>query len=301
MGPPLKKRGENKKYESDVWNINLATTLVHFSMILIVAIMWLVGYLNDWAVPVSKSYISWRLKNETSDLGCGDGNCYVKSTVHAFDSNVPLLGLVVAFHALSMSWQFLVLWPGDVQTFYHQDLKRGRNTLRWIEYGVSAPLMIIVISAMLGEIDMGVYVLLATCTSVLMGLGYLQEVHMKDTIVPHCLGWGLFLLTWSVPLFTFAISLDKSPASPPGDVVVIIWITVLIMIALFGCFGVVQVYHVVTARGGGAHAVSFYRVESAYGLLSATAKALLAAMLIWLIRTRRETVKLEFEEDDVFI
>lgn len=297
---PLPRKGESKKNESDVWNINLATTLVHFFMILIVGIMWLLEYLDDWAVPVSKSYISWRLKNETSDLGCGDGNCYVKSAVHAFDSNVPLLALVVSFHALSMSWQFLVLWPGDVQKFYHQDLKRGRNTLRWVEYGVSAPLMIIVVSAMLGEIDMGVYVLLATCTSVLMGLGYLQEVHMKDTVVPHCLGWFLFLLTWSVPLFTFTISMAKSPATPPSEMVVIIWTTVIVMIALFGCFGVVQVYHVVTARGDGANA-SFYRIESAYGLLSATAKALLAAMLIWLIRTRKDTVKLEFSENDVFV
>jgi hypothetical protein len=288
-----------EKKENLVWNINLATTLIHFFMILIVEIMWRLEYLEDWKVPVSKSFIDWRLKNETSDLRCMEDNCYVKSTVHTFSSNVPLLSLVVAFHVLSMSWEFVVLWPGKVQKYYHEDLRRGRNTLRWMEYGISAPLMIIVISAMLGEVDIGVYVLLATCTSVLMGLGYLQEVHMKQTLVPHRMGWLLFLCTWSVPVFTFGMSLEQGQASPPKDIVAIIWISILLMVFLFGCFGVVQVYHVAKMyRVKKIHkSYVFYHVESLYGILSATAKVGLAAMLILLIRTRKMNAKLEFYEN----
>jgi hypothetical protein len=202
---------------------------------------------------------------------------------------------------------------------YHECLAQGRNPFRWVEYALSAPLMMIVISAMLGEINISVYVLLALCTSLLMGLGYLQEEFMRLTLTPHRMGWALFTVMWSVPTFTFSVSLTKSQSAPPDRILMIVCATWLLMIILFGCFGVVQSFHVSyfhttffstrqrqlpTQMAGGALQLSpavkrlpdgyYYRIEMAYGVLSATAKLALAILVIMLIRVRQDTLNLKF-------
>ena len=296
-----------KDFKKDVWWANLCTSVVHISAIVVTAALW--TYL---AVPVTTSFISWEMKNATNDMGCRDGNCFVKSTFATWKGvpDISLLGLVLSFHAMSFLWQFCVLWKNPIQDFYYEEMKKGRNTMRWCEYGVSAPLMIIVISAILGQIDVVVYFLLALCTSVLMGLGYLQEVHMQETVVPHVMGWALFIFTWTPLTFSFAVSLEKSPASPPRDVLVIIWSTYLVMLVLFGCFGIVQISHVMLHHGkrkkGTYHTLElkksktatehYHRIEMAYAILSATAKLALGVLLVFLIYAREDEAKLEFTE-----
>lgn len=286
-----------------VWWINLATCAIHLSAVLVTVILW-----TDWTIPVTTSFISWEMKNQTSDMGCRDGNCFVKSAFATWDGvpNISLLGLVISFHALSFIWQFCVIFDGPVRDFYHADIAKGRNTMRWCEYALSAPLMICVISAILGQVDVVVYALLSTCTAALMGLGYLQEVHMRETIVPHVMGWVLFAFTWATLTFSFAVSLQKSPASPPSDVLAIIWSTYVLMLTLFGCFGIVQIVHVAQRRKGKEYQLvgseknrngyGYGSIECAYAILSATAKLALGVLLIFLIYAREDQAKLEFQD-----
>jgi hypothetical protein len=303
-------------YERALWYINACTCALHLASGTTVCFLW-----SDWPIPVQTSFINWELKNTTSGLGCGEGNCFVKADFTRWNAEISILGLVVFFHACSFAWQFAVLWPTSLRELYHANLAKGYNAYRWIEYSVSAPVMLIVISAILGEIDVVVYFLLAVCTSVLMGLGYLQEVHMRETIVPHVMGWVLYVFTWAGPTFTFAVSLVRGSNPPPDRVLFYIWLTYVLMISLFGCFGFVQVAHVrmfyrfkpssafvwftlrPEYRKRGVESVSdvedsnnYYVIEYAYGILSATTKVSLAVLLILLIRARNDAVKLEFSD-----
>jgi len=319
-----KSAGENR-----VWAVNVATCFLHFTSAIAVIGLW-----TDWPVPVTTSYISWQLKNETSTDGCAENNCEVSMKFATFGkTEISLLGLVLAFHFLSFSWQFLVLFPGPIQDRYYEGLANGTNAFRWIEYALSAPLMIVVIAAALGQVDVVVYYLLMVNTSMLMGLGYLQEVHMRETTVPHMMGWVLFAATWVAPTFTFFTSLSQSAQKPPDDILFIVYLTLFIQISLFGCFGIVQIVHVgqyhstifncLCNIGGRKRAPiyicrpdkhdihrpdihmgeikvhftpqpGYYGIELAYGILSATAKVSLAVLLILLIRTRNKTLNLEF-------
>jgi len=306
----------DKKAEERLWYVNLFTCIVHFTSVAVSIALW-----TDWPIPVTTSFLSWHSTDKSSEANskCNDGNCYVKTSIADWPQYISLMGLVVAFHILSFSWQFMVLWPWNVQKVYHDCLAQGHNPFRWVEYALSAPLMMIVISAMLGEIDISVYVLLALCTSLLMGLGYLQEEFMQWTLTPHRMGWMLFTVMWSVPTFTFSVSLTKSQSAPPDRILMIVCATWVLMIVLFGCFGLVQVFHV-----GYYHETPFsnvarlfkkpknvrtlqltppvkelpdglyYRIEMAYGVLSATAKLALAILVIMLIRVREDTLNLKF-------
>ena len=314
----------NSNSERNLWYVNFVTCVVHLTCASVVIGLW-----TDWPIPVTTSFIDWHVTNSTLK-NCDDGNCYVKKSFATWPDipDISLMGLVLGFHFLSISWQFLVLLPTSIQDMYHAYLTEERNPFRWCEYALSAPLMMIVISAMLGEVDISVYVLLAVCTSVLMGLGHLQETHMRTTLVPHQIGWALFFLTWSVPTFTFYVSLTQSQSVPPARIVTIVWATYLLMIVLFGCFGIVQTVHVNynhntflnkiarnlnCCRGkqlaykfvkdhNGPPPNYYYKIELAYGVLSATAKVALAILVMTLIRVRQDMLQLEFvgSADDSF-
>lgn len=321
------------RYEYALWFVNACVCVLHATSATVVLVLW-----SDWPIPVQTSFINWELKNTTSDLGCGEGNCYVKADFIKWDAEISILGLVLFFHVCSFAWQFAVLWPGPIQQHYHASLAKGYNSFRWVEYSISAPAMLVVIAAVLGQIDVVIYFLLAVCTSLLMGLGYLQEIHMRETIVPHVMGWVLFVFTWVAPTFTFAVSLIRGSNPPPERVLLFIWLTYFLMITLFGCFGIVQIVHVsffyelnpsstfvwftlrrqhgkkndddgenvnydqIDAKSCSLQGIdvnaasrhSYYLIEYAYGILSATSKVTLAVMLILLIRARNDAVKLEF-------
>ena len=107
-----------------VWWINVATCAVHLSAVIVTAVLW-----TDWTITVTTSFIGWEMKNQTSDMGCRDGNCFAKSTFATWDSvpDISPLGLVVSFHTLSFLWRFTVLFDGPVRDFYHADIARGKG------------------------------------------------------------------------------------------------------------------------------------------------------------------------------
>ena len=57
-----------------------------------------------------------------------------------------------AFMYLSALFHFVIAAPGGFG-FYSSELRRGRNRLRWVEYSLSASLMIVLIALITGITD----------------------------------------------------------------------------------------------------------------------------------------------------
>ena len=254
---------------------------------------------NDWKVPVLTSSLVWRERSTKNGHSCQMGNCFVRNELVTFSSlpSISLLGLVIAFHALSFSWQFLALFKNPVQDYYVADMLRGRNGLRWLEYGLSAPLMIVVIAAVLSIVDVFVFLLLALCTMVLMMLGYMQEVLMAHTTLPHCAGWVIFIGNWIVLSLAFVLGIYSGDTPPPWSVVQYIVYVYASMLFLFGGFGIVQMWHVFHLMSASNapkknRRVCFEKVELTYAALSLSSKFILGALLTLLIRSRKETFNL---------
>jgi hypothetical protein len=311
-----------------LYNFGICT--LHFAAMIFTIVELAMNH--DWKIPVVTSFINWKQTNTTSEEGCGEGNCYVTNDFANFSNSTPdisMLGLVLAFHAVSFIWQFLTLFDNPVNSFYRRERLKNRNGLRWLEYAISAPLMMVVIACVLGEVDVSVYALLAICTSVLMAFGYISEiflVHIPESetvgliptrLLPNIVGWVFFLCFWSVPTFTFVVGLNRSGQKPPQDVLGYIYAIYFVMLALFGCFGVVQSVHDFSttnckkSKNVGRYqlidgkttirektCLDLYRyntIEAWYSVLSLTSKVLLGVLLTFMIRTRSQTLKLEFQ------
>lgn len=217
--------------------------------------------------------------------------------------DISMASLIVCSHVLSFSWQFLVLFEGPVAWFYYDQRLIGRNPLRWLEYALSAPLMIVVIAAVLGQADIAVLALLAISVSALMAFGYLTEMNIRASPpVPHISGWILFAFVWGVATFTFVLGLNRSEEPPPPEVLAVVFPTYVVMLSFFGSFGVVQAAHVcanMKERASQGTVRKYNAVEMWYAILSLSSKVALSVLLYLLVRTRERFLKVGFVESSL--
>ncbi|HEX6877900.1 MAG TPA: heliorhodopsin HeR [Nocardioidaceae bacterium] len=230
--------------------LNLAAAALHaFQAVVVVALA------TDFSLPVTASYLE------------GPPGTAPQDPVVLFDIATGLA--VAGFLALSAVAHVLVStvwWRG-----YLTDLSRHRNAARWVEYSLSASLMIVLIAQLVGISDIAALVALFGVNAAMILFGWLQEKYEE----PRGHGWLPFIfgcIAGVVPWLAIAIYLvspgSASSAEPPGFVYGI-------FVSLFVFFNVFALNQWLQYRGRGRWADYLYG-ERAYIVLSLTAKSALA-------------------------
>lgn len=291
--------------------VHVATCALHMGGIALAAAF--LGMGEDWSIPIVTSFADWRQRDPTRG-GCDDDNCVV-APAHARlgGGRISLQGLVVAFHALSLAWQFAVLVDecggrGGVRAWYLRQLQMGRNGFRWFEYALSAPLMTVVIAVVFGIVDFYALLALAACTSGLQFFGYVQEIFLRHAkrindrfvvLSPIVAGFVFWIGYWSVIAAAFHQSVTSSRATPPAEMTAAIWTTFFVMTFMYASFAFVLAYDV-SRRPSNDNRDSrgyYANVEGLYCLFSVTSKTILGALLAWIVRVRATVIGLEFVVD----
>lgn len=169
--------------------------------------------------------------------------------------------------------------------WYLENISNARNSLRFIEYGLSAPIMCACIAYFTGTLWAYCIFCLMALTSTTMAFGHLTELLSRPKnanewvesfdvrLQPHVLGYIPQLACWICIYGQFALS--ASAESPGGgkmpDFVYFIVISQLIS---FWSFGGVQLYTLMSPPK------KYINGELAYVVLSATSKALLGGALL---------------------
>lgn len=171
------------------------------------------------------------------------------------------------------------LWSVVDSKRYFSFVQQGYNPVRWLEYSISAGLMLFVIAQLSDVTDIKLLVLILCGNIILQYFGYSSELNAargdygqakKDNGV----GFGLFVSLW-IPLFVaFFTSLTQAEESPPEMVYVIIFV----MFALFLVFGLLN-YGYVTGKY--ARLKDFKNVELGYLVLSFVSKTLLTNLTLF--------------------
>lgn len=203
--------------------------------------------------------------------------------------------------------------------YLREVLGKGRNSFRWVEYAITATLMVVAISLLCQALHSWsdlVMVVVATALTMVCGLVVehsLPAAQQAGTFaVPYAatgIGWGLTAAVWTVVIVRFLLAIrnarKESAASggkkegPPAFV----YGVVFPMFFLFSCFGAVSLLQIRAARNASARTFAGEAVprqslgeayapyEVGYVTLSFVAKAFLG---IWvaaglLSRGRGET------------
>jgi hypothetical protein len=178
---------------------------------------------------------------------------------------------IAVFLALAAIDHLLVASPGVVG-WYERNLRRGINPARWLEYSVSASIMVILIAMLTGISDVAAVVGLFAVNAAMILFGWLMErsnpPERKDTDwLPFIFGSIAGLAPW------LAIAIFIGGAEAEGDGVPAF--VYAIFVSLFVLFFSFAVNQFLQYRRVGAWR-SYMFGEAVYLVLSLTAKTALA-------------------------
>ena len=269
---------------------NLLTSLLHLGNgIAIVALR----YVNDRdrLYDIKQSYPDWSRNASSEAIIEGEEFSITKKEITAHQ--LSLTWLIAIFFFLSFAFQMAAYFP---QLYaYEELLRRGRHPLRFIEYSLSSPLMLVAIALLCGIFEqyalIGIFLAMFSCN--ILGLlaehlasmkpkektdeedrllrsldNRAQQEHLTVTWIAHVAGWLCVIGAWLPILVAFSVSNSEGTESAPDFVYVII----ATMFILFNTFGINQLLELSGVYG---HETA----ELVYIMLSLTSKSLLG----WLI------------------
>lgn len=196
--------------------------------------------------------------------------------------------LVASFSLLSALAHFgnSVLWKRQ----YIQALESGYAPFRWLEYSMSASVMVLILAYISGSVFQSTLILLFALTMVTMAFGHLHEVICRpksleewaeDSLLwrlqAHLIGYIPQLFAWGVVVANFMDGANASTVDASGktrQMPTFVYGIVFGEMLIFWSFGLVQL--VVSLRPPS----KYYQGEIAYMWLSLFAKGFLAMLCL---------------------
>lgn len=234
-------------------------------------------------VPLYRTRLDFRFQNVTGDdaaSGSDEGRPWVLVPLYEESGSLPFTWLVAIFFVLSAL--FHLLNATLLRSYYLRNLEQCYSPTRWIEYSLSAPVMIVLISYTLGVRNREVLLVQFVLVMITMPFGYWVEVvsrpksadewvegSLARRLYPWVLGHVPQIAAWFVIVLTFYDGQDLTDRAP-WFVHVILWVE-LVLFFSFGAASVVSQWY--SPR-------FFYRGELLFQILSLVSKGVLGALLL---------------------
>jgi hypothetical protein len=200
----------------------------------------------------------------------------------------------LAFFAISALAHVFYATDGFNSGAYSKSIQAGWNPYRWVEYGISASLMTLLIGHSLGTKDAANLSSLVILTASLQSFGFIVEAALKErtlnrsVVTGATLGaWVLFVALWAPIVYNFRTlardiqtKYDNEVDPSTGKKVKLpgwVWFILIVQIINYASFGIIQLLQVRSALAGKPKL--FSNVESQYLTLSFAGKLGLAGGL----------------------
>jgi Heliorhodopsin len=214
---------------------------------------------NEYSLPVTTQY-----------LGNGTGRSFPIPVDRQAGS--LRLGPMVALFLLLSGIALLLIAAPRINDWYNRNLLKGANYGRWIEYSITASLMIVVIAMLSGIYDLSTLILLFFLNAMMILFGWMMELHNQTTQKTDWTAFYFGCIAGAVPwviIWLYFISAASDPTSKvPGFVYGI-------MVSLFIFFNIFAVNMVLQYKKVGPWKDYLFG-EKVYIILSLAAKSLLA-------------------------
>jgi len=212
---------------------------------------------KSFTLPISGSYLTFNPATQSLE----------PTTTVLFDLSLPLL--VAIFLFLSAAAHFLI--ATILNKRYNDQVSRGMNVARWIEYTLSASVMIVGIALLVGIYDAMTLVMLFSLVGIMNLLGLVMEVHNQTTKKTNWLSYWIGCIAGIVPwiaiAFTLWLGADNGSSAP--DFVYWIFVSIFLFFNTFAINMVLQYKKVGPWK-------NYVYGELVYIILSLVAKSLLA-------------------------
>jgi Heliorhodopsin len=191
-----------------------------------------------------------------------------QGTKHLAD--VRLGYLIAAFFVMSaIAHLSLATW---YRRKYFDNLSKGINKARWIEYAFSASTMMVAIAALSGVYDLGSLTMIFSLTAIMNLLGLAMEVYNQNQTTTKWLAYKLGCLAGLVPWLVFGLYIYGATVFGEGKIPTFVYWIYGSIFLFFNSFAWVM-YKQYKRQGKWA---DYYYGETAYMVLSLAAKSALA-------------------------
>lgn len=237
-------------------NLNLAAGITH-TAVLGGIVAWVVSSYDASSNAIDTSL--FRIDNSGEQIGLDEVSPSQGWTI---------VILIILFLLVTIAAHFIYF---ALTKWYTERIDNENNYARWIEYAISASIMIVLIGFTVGVKSFVDTILIAVMTALTMAMGHYVEtaLHTKDkkmAIIFTIIGWVLFALVWYIITSAFATTMKSS------DVPNFVPAVFVLMFVLFASFGVVQLVQLIKHP-------SYDKIECSYIILSFVAKTLLVFLV----------------------
>jgi Heliorhodopsin len=163
-----------------------------------------------------------------------DAPVLVLATQSIFD--VHLAYLVVAFFALSAVAHLFVATV--YRRRYEVDLKRGINRVRWVEYALSASVMMVAIALLSGIYDLGSLVMFFGLTAIMNLLGLAMELYNQGREKVSWITYNIGVLAGLLPWIVIGIYFWAGNAYGAGEIPTFVYYIYASIFLFFNCFAI---------------------------------------------------------------
>ena len=181
---------------------------------------------------------------------------------------------------------FHVLYATDFfgKGYYTKFLQEGWNPVRWGEYAISAPIMIVIISMLTGNRDITSLWASFFVIAALQFCGFIVEREtikpIKDVLqaqIATAIGWILLLAVWIPLLYSIVMVIGDARGYASN---VPAWVPLIVVLQFFqySWFGFIQMKQV-RALVKGMPLPDFFSIERSYILLSFASKLALGSFI----------------------
>ena len=212
---------------------------------------------RDFSLPISGGYLEF---NEATES-------LTPASEVLFNLSLPIL--IAGFFFVSAVAHLVIATVYNRQ--YDKDLDRGINKARWIEYSISASIMMVAISLLVGIYDSMSLLMIFFLTAIMNLMGLVMEVHNQTTKKTSWLSFNIGTLAGIVPwvVVGFYLWLGAANGSSAPTFVYFIFVSIFLF---FNCFAVNMILQY---KKIGKWKDYLYG-ERAYIILSLIAKSVLA-------------------------
>jgi len=212
---------------------------------------------KSFAIPVTGSYLFFNKSSQALE------------PTNTLLFNVELALLIALFFFLSAFFHFYIASAYNKR--YNSDLKLGINKARWVEYSISASVMMVAIAMLVGVYDFSSLLMLFTLTAIMNLTGLVMEVHNQTTKKTNWLSYYIGCFAGIIPwvVIAFYLWLGATNGSPAPTFVYWIFVSIFVFFSCFAVNMALQYKKIGPWK-------NYLYGERAYIILSLVAKSLLA-------------------------
>jgi len=261
--------------------LNVSCAIIH----IIFFIIWIKKKNNNYNIPSDLKIYTTSIQNINGDVKTviiEKPNSFFKYDLR--DLLITFFGITAFVHVFYFISSFDT--TPIIGGLYNKMIDNKNNFIRWIEYSITATIMINIVARSAGISNEDTLILINLATAAVMLQGQTIELALKEKpssskfirlIIYNIVGWGLMLGVFGIIISRFQQTVDEIKAATCAKIPDFVKYTVWSQFIFYTLFGFWQLYQILSVYNNKNY--DYAKFETGYNVLSLLSKTTLGVIL----------------------